>query len=155
MSWLIAAHATGAGIALALGGFNLRRSPKGDLLHRRVGVVWVALMYWTVLSSFAITDLNPGHFSWIHGLSVFTFFTLSIGLWAAITGRVEHHRGFMTGSYFGLIGAFIGAVVVPSRHVPQLAVNEPVSLAFAIALCVASAVLVIRVAGRTQNRPQA
>jgi len=37
-------------------------------------------MYWTIISSFFIQQLRPGHFSWIHGLSVFTFVTLSMGL---------------------------------------------------------------------------
>jgi uncharacterized membrane protein len=144
MPWLIAAHATGATLALLLGAYNLRHRPKGDRTHRLVGRVWVVAMYWTVLSSFWIKELHPGHFSWIHGLSVFTFCTLTIGLWAARTGRIEHHRGFMTGSYFGLLGAFAGAVTVPVRRIPQLAVHHPVALAAASALCVLAAAAIVR-----------
>jgi uncharacterized membrane protein len=131
MTPLIAVHAIGASLALLLGAVNLVRKPKGDRAHRIVGRVWVVSMYWTVLSSFFIRELNPGSFSWIHGLSVFTFVTLTIGLWAAMTGRTETHRGFMRGSYFGTVGAFVGASVVPQRAIPQLAVHHPVLLSAA------------------------
>ena len=57
-------------------------------------------------------------------VSVFTFFTVSIGLWAARTGRVAAHRSYMTGSYFGILGAFVGVVAVPDRRIPQMAVND-------------------------------
>lgn len=97
-------------------GYNLMPVPKGDRAHRLVGRIWVLAMYWTVLSSFLIIELRPGHYSWIHGLSLFTFGTLSTGLWAALTGRIRLHPGLMTGSYFGLLGAFVGAVAVPVRR---------------------------------------
>jgi hypothetical protein len=57
------------------------------------------------------------------------------------------HRQFMTGSYLGLVGAFIGAVVVPQRDIPQWAVHRPVQLALAALGCAAVAALVI-LAGR-------
>lgn len=125
MSVLIALHAIGASLALLLGPVNLIRKPKGDRAHRRLGRVWVVAMYWTVVSSFFIHQINPGGFSWIHGLSAFTLITLSVGLWAARAGRITRHRGFMRGSYLGTVGAFIGAVVVPQRDIPQLAVHHP------------------------------
>ncbi|MDG6105077.1 DUF2306 domain-containing protein [Dactylosporangium aurantiacum] len=145
---LIPLHASGATIAMLLGAWNLRRNPKGDRPHRLVGRVWVVAMYWTVLSSFFIKELTPGHFSWIHGLSAFTFVTLSIGLWAALTHRVETHRRFMTGSYFGLLGAFAGAVAVPSRDIPQWLVHEPLGLAVAAAACLLVAAAVIAASRR-------
>ena len=132
MTLLIAAHAVGASLALLLGAVNLVGKPKGGRSHRIVGRVWVVSMYWTVLSSFFIRELNPGGFSWIHGLSVFTFGTLTIGLLAAMTGRIRTHRSFMRGSYFGTLGAFIGATVVPQRHIPQLAVHHPMLLSVAV-----------------------
>jgi uncharacterized membrane protein len=147
---VIGLHAGGATVALALGAYNLIRRTKGDRPHRWAGRVWVVAMYWTVLSSFVIKELRPGHFSWIHGLSVFTFVTLSIGLWGAVTHRVQVHRNFMTGSYFGLVGAFVGAVVVPARRIPQWAVHQPLGLALgaAISLAVAAAVIVAVNLGR-------
>ena len=41
----------------------------------------------------------------------------------------------MTGSYLGLVGAFIGAVVVPVRGVPQWIVHRPVQLSLAALAC--------------------
>lgn len=137
MTLLIAVHAIGASLALLLGAVNLTRKRKGDRQHRIIGRVWVVSMYWTVLSSFFIRELNPGGFSWIHGLSVFTFVTLTIGLWAAVTGRIETHRGFMRGSYFGTVGAFVGATVVPQRDIPQLALHHPMLLSV-VALAVSA-----------------
>jgi len=143
MTLLIAAHALGASVALVLGAWQLLRRPRGDWPHRRVGRVWVVAMYWTVLSSFFITELDPGRFSWIHGLSLLTFVTLTAGTWAAVLGRVAVHRQFMTGSYLGLLGAFAAAVAVPSRDVPQLAVHRPLVFAAAVvAVAVASATVV-------------
>jgi uncharacterized membrane protein len=150
---VIALHAGGATIAMTLGAYNLLRRTKGDRTHRWIGRVWVVAMYWVVLSSFVIKELRPGHFSWIHGLSIFTFGTLSIGSWAAVTHRIAVHRQFMTGSYLGLLGAFAGAVAVPVRRIPQWVVHDPIGLAVGavISLAVAGAVILV-VRGRP-SRP--
>jgi uncharacterized membrane protein len=140
---VIALHAGGATLALVLGAYNLIRRTKGDRPHRWVGRVWVGAMYWTILSSFTIQELRPGHFSWIHGLSVFTLVTLSIGLWAGMTRRIQTHRRFMTGSYFGLLGAFAGAVAVPQRQIPQWTIHEPAGLALGLTVCLLTAAAVI------------
>jgi uncharacterized membrane protein len=153
MNSLVAIHAAVATVALLLGGHVLLRRRKGDQLHRRVGVAWMAAMYFTVLSSFWIQELEPGSFSWIHGLSAFTFCTLSLALWAALTGRARLHRAFATGSYLGLVGAFLGAVAVPQRDVPQLLVDSPATFAGAVLGCCAVAVAVVRLAGR-RSRPR-
>jgi uncharacterized membrane protein len=145
---VIPLHAAGATIALLLGAYNLLRRARGDRTHRRVGRVWVVAMYWTIVSSFAVKALTPGHFSWIHGLSVFTFITLTIGLWAAVTHRVRLHSQFMTGSYLGLVGAFLGAVAVPFRDIPQWIVHRPVPLALAALGCALVSVAVVGVARR-------
>ncbi len=153
MNLLVAAHALGASLALTLGGWQLLRRVRGDRVHRLVGRVWVVAMYWAVLSSFFITDLDPGHFSWIHGLSAFTFLTLSVGTWAAIRGRIELHRHFMRGSYLGLVGAFLGAVVVPQRDVPQLLVHRPLILiATVVAVAIATVTVIAACAGRPRGR---
>jgi uncharacterized membrane protein len=140
---LIAAHAAGAALALAVGAVMVVRRPRGDLVHRRVGRVWMVDMYWVVLSSFGITRLNPGHLSWIHGLSAWTFVSLTMAWRAARTGRVQEHRGWAIGSYAGLVGAFLGAVAVPQRLVPQLVVHHPLTAVVAgFAVGVAAAVVV-------------
>lgn len=153
MQWLIPSHAAVATVALFLGAYNLLRKRKGDRPHRMVGRIWVAAMYVTVISSFFIKELRPGQFSWIHGLSVFSFITLSIGLWAGMTGRVQRHRGFMTGSYIGLVGAMIGAVAVPVRYIPQTIQSRPAEFVLALFGCVVVAISVIRLAQRFLNEP--
>ena len=152
MSLLIIMHAIGASLALTLGAVNLIRRPRGDRVHRGLGKIWVVAMYWTVISSFFIREINPGHFSWIHGLSVFTFFTLTIGLWAAVTHRVSVHAGYMRGTYLGTVGAFVGAVAVPQRAIPQVAVHHPLVLS-AVAFAVLMVTTAIVAAMKALTRP--
>src|SRR3954452_20767286 len=115
---LIALHATGATLAVLLGGYLVLRPRKGDLLHRRVGRVWMVDMYWVTFSSFGIKELTPGHFSWIHGLSMWTIFSLSMALWSARTHKVTAHRAWVVGTYLGLLGAGVAAMAFPVRMVP-------------------------------------
>src|SRR3954447_9822561 len=125
---LIAAHAAGATLALLLGGYLVVRRRKGDLLHRRVGRIWMLDMYWVAFSSFGIKRLTPGHFSWIHGLSAWTVVSLSVAIWAATTHRIALHRQFVVGSYLGLVGAGLAAVAFPQRLVPQTVVHHPLAV---------------------------
>jgi uncharacterized membrane protein len=142
VSPLVALHAIAATFALMLGAVVLTHRPRGDRVHRRLGRVWFAAMYFTVVSSFGIKRLTPGHFSWIHGLSLFTFCTLTLALYGARTGNVALHRGNVVGSYFGLVGAGIAASAFPVRAVPQLAMHRPVALAAAI-VAIALAVAIV------------
>lgn len=148
-SVLIAAHAAGATLAVLLGGYNLWLSRKGDLLHRRVGRLWFVVMYWVAFSSFGIQRLHPGHFSWIHGLSAWTIVSLTVALWAAKTHRIDLHKGFVAGSYFGLLGAGIAAVAFPTRLVPRTAMHAPLSLLAALAALTALAYLLVLIMSRT------
>ena len=151
---IIAAHAAGATLAVALGGFLLLRRRKGDLLHRRIGRIWMADMYWVSLSSFGIRRLVPGHFSWIHGLSLWTIVSLTVAVWAAATHRVRTHRAWVVGSYFGLLGAGVAAVAFPVRLVPQTAVHHPVVLAAWLAALTVVAAVVIGLVARASGRRQ-
>src|SRR3954453_12108252 len=98
---LIAAHAAGATLALLLGGYLVVRRRKGDLLHRRIGRVWMVSMYWVSFSSFGIKRLPPGHFSWIHILSLWTIFSLTMAILAAMRHRIRKHRTWVLGTYLG------------------------------------------------------
>jgi uncharacterized membrane protein len=124
-SWtlLIAVHAIAAGYSILFGAWQLLARAGGGPVHRVIGRMWVAAMYAVILTSFGIRTLNGG-FSWLHELSIFTFCTVTVGLWAARTGRIGAHRAFMRGSYFGVLGAFVGVVAVPDRRIPQLAVHD-------------------------------
>lgn len=147
MAWtlLLSAHVAAAAVAIPLGAFNLLRKPRGDGLHRAVGYTWVALMVWVAVSSFWIRELNDGAFSWIHGLSVLILVTMALGVHHGIRGNLKAHRGNMLGSFLGLVGAFIGAIAVPDRAVPQLATRDPVAFALMVAGVLAAAAIVVLV----------
>jgi len=150
---VIAVHASAALLSLTLGAAQLLRRRYGDRLHRRLGRVWVTAMYLTVLSSFLVRELRPGEFTLFHALSVFTFGTLTTGLVAAVRRNIPLHLRMMSGSWFGVVGAFVGAVAVPSRTLPQLAAHQPELLAGWVAtIAVATYLLVV---GRRPGRPVA
>lgn len=129
---LLTAHVAAAALSIPLGAWNLFRPFRGDRRHKILGYSWVVLMYFVAVSSFWIRDINEGRFSWIHILSVVTLTTLTWGLVAAIRGRIRTHRGMMRGTYFGLIGAFIGAMAAPVRALPTLMVEDLVTFLMAV-----------------------
>ena len=149
---VIALHAIGATVAVILGGYLLARRRKGDLLHRRLGRVWMADMYWVSFSSFGIKRLSPGHFSWIHGLSLWTIVSLTVAIWAAATHRRQLHQGWVIGTYCGLLGAGIAAGAFPVRLVPQTAVHEPWWLIGGLTVAVLISVASIETAARWPQR---
>lgn len=135
---LIAVHAAAAGYALIVGAFQLLRRRKGGRLHRLMGRAWIAAMYLVALTSFGVRTLTGG-FGWLHALSVLTVLTVTAGLIAVIRGNIASHKAFMTGSYFGLLGAFGGVLAVPERRIPQLAVHDlPVLSLWVLALVLAA-----------------
>jgi uncharacterized membrane protein len=149
---LIALHAFGAVVAVMIGAVVLRRRGKGGRVHRRLGTAWMVVMYWVVISSFWIKQLHPGHFSWIHGLSVWTFLTLTLAYWAARTGRRKRHRDAVVGTYFGLLGAGLAAMAFPVRLAPQLLVHRPLVFAAAVAVAAGLTTVVVRLAKRPARR---
>jgi uncharacterized membrane protein len=151
---LIVLHAVAASYALCLGAVQVLRRRRGDRAHRWIGRSWVAAMAVTVLSSFGVRTLTGG-FSWLHALSAFTAVTLTLGVLAARRGDVRTHRGTMIGTYLGLLGAFVGVIVVPTRRIPELAVVQPLVLAiWAVSLAVtAAAFVVVAVALARRRRP--
>jgi uncharacterized membrane protein len=117
MSPAIALHLAAAVPALGLGGVLLLRA-KGNLVHRILGRTYVVLMLVAALTSFWIKTW--GHFSWIHLLSVWTLFSLCLGIWQIRRGNVRGHRGAMTGMYVGLVIAAVLALA-PGRFLGTLA----------------------------------
>lgn len=139
---LIIIHAVTASLSLLLGAFQLIRPKKGDRFHRMVGRTWVACMYAVCVSSFFIQGVDEG-FSWLHGLSLFTLLTVSLGLYGAIKGNIPAHKANMIGSYFGAVAAFVGVIVIPTRRIPQLAVHQTPLFFLFVGLIVASAALFV------------
>ncbi|MCY3770343.1 MAG: DUF2306 domain-containing protein [Gammaproteobacteria bacterium] len=108
-------HLVTALLALGLGMANLALA-KGTPRHRAVGRAWVAAMLVVTLSSFGIRELNDGAFSWIHGLTAWTLFSLFAALYAIRRSWVRAHAGFMIGTMAGVVmaGAF---ALAPGRFI--------------------------------------
>jgi uncharacterized membrane protein len=124
---------------LAIGPLQILRRRR-DRIHRTMGYLWVAAMYYVCFSSFWI--MSDGRFSWLHGLSAFTIVTVTLGLVSAIRGNIASHVGNMIGSYIGIAVAFVFAVTVPGRAIPELLATDPSSVAFVCGLVVLGTVVI-------------
>lgn len=140
-SVLIAVHAVCASYALLFGAVQLLRR-KGDRPHRVLGWLWVSTMAVALVTSFGILTIS-GTFGLLHGLSLFTAGTITVGVIQARRGRIRSHRAFMIGSYLGLVGAFVGVLAVPTRRIPHLAAQEPWLLALFVIVVVVSNVMTV------------
>ncbi len=117
-SVVVYAHLVAALTAATLGLWNLA-AVKGTSRHRVVGRCWIAAMLAVTLPSFWIRELDPGNFSWIHGLTVFTLASLALALWGIRTGRVRLHASAMIGTMVGLVIAG-GFALMPGRTISQM-----------------------------------
>ena len=87
---LLASHVIAALFVLAIGPVQILRRRR-DRIHRTMGYLWVAAMYYVCVSSFWI--VSDGHFTWLHGLSAFTIVTVTLGLISAIRRNIPAHWG--------------------------------------------------------------
>jgi uncharacterized membrane protein len=136
---LLVSHVVAALFVLAVGPLQILRRRR-DRIHRSMGYLWVAAMYYVCFSSFWI--VSEGHFSWLHGLSAFTIVTVTLGLISAIRRNIRSHMGNMIGSYIGIAVAFIFAITVPGRAIPELLAEDPSSVAYVCGLVALIAVVV-------------
>jgi len=97
-------HLIALTIALALTPAMLLRR-RGDRAHRLLGTIWVVAMLVGAISSFRLHFLNPGGFSLIHLLSIYTLIQVPVLYWAARTHRVALHRR-------GIRGLVLAALLV-------------------------------------------
>lgn len=128
---LLVSHVVAALFVLAIGPVQIFRRRR-DSIHRTMGYLWVAAMYYVCLSSFWI--VSEGHFTWLHGLSAFTILTVTLGLVSAVRRNIPAHRGNMVGSYLGIAIAFGFAVGVPGRSIPRLLLADPGTALFVVLL---------------------
>lgn len=116
---IVAVHLGAAAAALALGGLVLAR-PKGRAPHKALGRTWVAVMAVVAISSFWIRDVRNGAGpSWLHLLSIWTLASLACAIYFIRRGNVRAHKGFMIGTFLGLLGAGAGALA-PGRALYRL-----------------------------------
>lgn len=104
---LIQIHALAAAVAL-VSGTGVILLPKGTPAHIGFGRVFVVLMLVVAGSSFWITTIHPGHYSWIHLLSVVTLTTIPLAIWRIRNGDRRGHALSMAMNWLGLLiaGAF-------------------------------------------------
>lgn len=111
-------HLGAALVALVLGLANLLGA-KGTPRHRAIGWIWIAAMLAVTLPSFGLREINPGGFSWIHGLTVITLVTMAASILAVRAGRVRAHKQMMitlmvsvtiAGGFTLLPGRFLGTL---------------------------------------------
>ena len=116
---IIAAHAIVATVAIVLGTFQVFRMVRGDRLHKAVGRTWGALMLFISITGLFIGGYHDGLGIFLHGLAIWTIISICCGVYFARKGDIRKHRGFMIGTYCGLLGAFIGVISVSTRRVPS------------------------------------
>lgn len=113
-------HALAAMIAVILGGVQLSMK-KGGLFHKQLGRVWVGLMLVVSFSSFFIHELKLwGVYSPIHLLSLWTIFSVGLGIYFVRVGNIKRHQQVMIALYvFALIltGLF---TLLPGRVMNQV-----------------------------------
>jgi uncharacterized membrane protein len=115
----VVAHLASVMLALPLGLSQLLL-PKGTARHRAVGYVWVALMVFTALVSFAVHGINPHGLSPIHLFSALTLVTAPLIVFYARAGQVERHRRAVLGLMIG--GLMIAGLFtfIPGRALGML-----------------------------------
>src|SRR5918994_1161638 len=98
-SWnaLLVSHVIAALFVLAIGPVQIFRRRR-DRIHRTMGYLWVAAMYYVCFSSFWMVS--------------------------AIRGNIKSHLGNMVGSYIGIAVAFVFAVSLPGRAIPRLLAED-------------------------------
>ena len=109
----IAVHATCATLSVLIGGFQ-HLGAKGKRAHRIGGWAWVVCMLVTAFTAFGIADM--GGVSLLHGLALYTLYTVTTGVRAVRKGDIKTHRGNMLGTYIGLSLAALGALL-PGRRI--------------------------------------
>jgi uncharacterized membrane protein len=97
--------------------------------------------------------LIPGHFSPIHLLSVWTIVSLTMAIRAARRHEIRRHRGWVVGTYFGLLGAGVAAIAFPTRLVPQTAMHYPLWLLLALLAVTLVAAVVVQLAAKLPTMP--
>ncbi|DAZ99713.1 TPA: hypothetical protein N0F65_000891 [Lagenidium giganteum] len=112
-------HTAAALASVGLGAVVLSQK-KGTTKHKLLGRVWTGTMLTTAFSSYGIKQLNPGEFSWIHGLSTFTIGSITSGIYFARRRNIQAHRGCMVGGLVGATIAGVFAVATPHRLLHQL-----------------------------------
>ena len=105
-------------------GAYLLSFPKGIPLHKRLGRVYMFLIFFSsFISLFLEAQVGPQflrHFGWIHSLSVVTMATVPVSIIAARNRNIKRHQRTMILLYFtGLLVAG-GLTLFPGRFLHRV-----------------------------------
>ncbi len=142
-TFLIASHAIAASLALVIGAFQILRPKRGDPIHKLTGRIWVALMLYTSIFSFTFGGYSDGIDIFLRCLALWTVFCVLFAIWCAKNGKIVIHRGFMIGSYLGLLGALVGVVAVRTRRVPSWFAAHPLEMSLVTLALIAVSGMII------------
>ncbi len=94
-------------------GFWIFATPKGTVLHKCLGRVFVTLVMLTALVTLAMpAEVGPrlfGHLGLIHGLSLLVLVQVPLAVIAIRRNSIRTHRNAMTGVYVG--GVLIAGIL--------------------------------------------
>lgn len=96
------AHLATILVALVLTPVMLLRR-RGDRNHRVLGWVWAAALFGTAFISLFVKVLNPGHFSYIHLLSILTIVQVPMIILYARRHDHKRHRQAVRGMVIGAL----------------------------------------------------
>jgi len=96
------AHLATILVALALTPLMLLRR-RGDRPHRVLGWVWATSLFLTAAISFFVRTINPGHFSFIHLLSLLTIVQVPLIVFYARRHDWKRHRSAVRGMVAGAL----------------------------------------------------
>jgi uncharacterized membrane protein len=99
---VIWAHLATILVALVLTPVMLLRR-RGDRRHRVLGWVWAAALFGTAFISLFVKVLNPGHFSYIHLLSILTIVQVPLIVLYARRHDHKRHRQAVRGMVIGAL----------------------------------------------------
>lgn len=105
-------------------GAYLLLAKKGGLVHRRLGMVYMSLMFFTALIAlFLPAGVGPqflGHFGFIHLLCFLVMYTVPTALIAAKKGQIKTHQRKMVILYISAIGVAGGFTLMPGRYLHEV-----------------------------------
>lgn len=127
-------HVVAALVSIILGPFALLRVSR-DKWHKRAGYVWVIAMLTTAISSFFILEGRLiGPFSPIHGLSIFTLWSLWQAIRLVRAGNIAAHRATMRSLYFWAMGVAGMFTFLPGRRMNSMLFGDTPEIGFGIAV---------------------
>ena len=116
MNMFIYLHLIAVIPALVIGAYILLKK-KGTAEHKKLGKLWAYLMIFAAFVSFGMQSGDG--FSWLHGLALFTLYSVIQGIRAAKEKEFRAHQRNMFFAYFSSVVAFVFALQ-PHRFIGQI-----------------------------------